>query len=628
MYAGLRVLSTPSDIMCGIAGYIGGNQQEGVQFVKRADKLLVHRGPDDNGIYTDEHVAMLHRRLSIIELSPLGHQPMESSCGRYVMVFNGEIYNHQELRTRFLPNHPFRGHSDTETIIELFSIMQERMLAEMVGMWAILIWDKQTKKAFVSRDRYGQKPVYVRHTNQGWYIASEVKPLLREGEACSPDMTAVVEYMAMGNYGHLGAHTFFAHVQHFPQGSYAWVAPGDAQLKPTTYWQLPDIKEKDKRPFDEIAKKELHNRIVEGVLSQTLADVPIGITLSGGIDSSIVAGVLAKYSDKDVHVFTAQTSGSKYDESQYVDAVIKMNPKGHFILHRQELGQLAIRNELAHYIRVQEEPFGDPSIMAHGFLMGMAAEAGIKVILNGQGADELFFGYNNMAQAILLQQLRALKISKFRDNLDKMKLGRTYMLRTLLKAFAPGVETRMRNKARVQRRAVLANGLASMANDSLIGHYDYSKPYDVWRESLYAVALPHLVQYDDRNGMSRSIEGRMPFLDHRIAEYVATIQPDDFLKHGKRKYLLREACRQYLPDEVYNRTDKIGFYTPLTDALYRDAQWVADYLTKNKLYQPTVTQTLLQRLQQKTLDTPASLQIWRCLSVQVWMEELGVQLPA
>jgi asparagine synthase (glutamine-hydrolysing) len=266
--------------------------------------------------------------------------------------------------------------------------------------------------------------------------------------------------------------------------------------------------------------------------------------------------------------------------------------------------------------------------MAHGFLMGMAAEAGIKVILNGQGADELFFGYNNMAQAILLQQLRAFKIGKFRENLDKMNMGRTYMLRTLLKAFAPGIETRLRNKARVQRRTVLANGLATMANDSLIGHYDYSKPYDVWRESLYAVALPHLVQYDDRNGMSRSIEGRMPFLDHRIAEYAATIQPDDFLKHGKRKYLLREACRQYLPDEVYHRTDKIGFYTPLTDALYRDAQWVADYLTKNKLYQPAITQTLLQRLQQKTLDTPASLQIWRCLSVQVWMEELGVQLPS
>lgn len=614
--------------MCGIAGYIGSNQQEGLQFVQRADKLLVHRGPDDNGIYTDDQVALLHRRLSIIELSPLGHQPMVSSCQRYVMVFNGEIYNHRELRTRYLPNHPFRGHSDTETILELFRLMQERMLAEMVGMWAIIIWDKQTKRAFVSRDRYGQKPVYMRTRHNGWYISSEVKPLLGEGETTQPDMTAVVEYLAMGNYGHLGAHTFFADVQHFPQGSYAWLAPGDTQVKPTAYWQLPDVPAKEKRPFDDVAKKELHDRIVEGVLSQTLADVPIGITLSGGIDSSIVAGVLARHSDKEVHVFTAQTSGSRYDESQYVDAVIRMNPKGHFILHKRELGQLAIKNELAHYIRVQEEPFGDPSIMAHGFLMSMAAGAGIKVILNGQGADELFFGYNNMAQAILVQQLRALKIGKFRENLDKMNLGRTYMLRTLLKAFAPGIETRMRNKSRIQRRGILATELATMANDNLIGHYDYSKPYDVWRESLYAVALPHLVQYDDRNGMSRSIEGRMPFLDHRIAEYAATIQPDDFLKHGKRKYLLREACRQYLPDEVYHRTDKIGFYTPLTDALYRDASWVTDIFSKNTLYQPSVTQMLLQRLQQQKLDTPASLQIWRCLSVQVWMRELGVQLPA
>src|ERR1043165_7256663 len=206
--------------MCGIAAYIGSNKDHGNQFCRRASALMAHRGPDDSGIYNEARVSLLHRRLSILELSELGHQPMASSCGRYTIVFNGEIYNHLELRKKHLPTHPFRGHSDTETIIELFRIMQEKMLAEMAGMWALIIWDNEDQRAFASRDRYGQKPLYVRRTHDTWLLASEVKPLLGEGEHPAPNATALVEYLALGNYGHLGAHTFFKDIKHFPQGHY------------------------------------------------------------------------------------------------------------------------------------------------------------------------------------------------------------------------------------------------------------------------------------------------------------------------------------------------------------------------------------------------------------------------
>lgn len=612
--------------MCGIAVYIGNNKTEGLQFAHKAQVALEHRGPDDSGIYNEEEITMLHRRLAIIELSPLGHQPMQSSCGRYIMVYNGEIYNHTELRKRFLSGHSFRGNSDTETALELFRVMQEKMLYEMVGMWAFVIWDKQDKRIFISRDRYGQKPIYIRKTPDAVLLASEVKTLLNQNEVNGANVTAIVEYLAMGNYGHLNTNTFFGNIQHFPQGCYAWLKPGDKTFNPIQYWRLPDIPIKDKRPFNAVAKKEMHDRVVEAVMSQTMADVPIGITLSGGIDSSIVAGILAKHSNKEIHVFTAQTKGSKYDESKYVDAVIELNKKKNFVVHRRDLGELSIRDKITHYIKVQEEPFGDPSIMAHGTLMRMAADAGIKVILNGQGADELFFGYDYMAQAILLQQLKTFKLIKFRANLDKLKMSKTYAMRALLQSLAPWLEVNLRYRSRMHRRSIISTALSGGADNSLITHYDYSKLYDVWRDSIYGVALPHLVHYEDRNGMSVSLEGRTPFLDHRIAEHVATIHPEDFLRNGLRKYLLREACREYLPDMVYNRTDKIGFYTPLVNALYRDADWVATQPVGD-LIVPSHHARLMQRLKDRSLDTASALQIWRAISVSIWAKEFNIHLP-
>lgn len=611
--------------MCGIACYLGNNKEDGLKFGTRAGSLMQHRGPDDSGIYNDEQITLLHRRLSILELSALGHQPMDSSCGRYSMVFNGEIYNHLDLRKRYLPGHPFKGHADTETIIELFRVQHEKMLKEMVGMWAFIIWDRQAKKLFISRDRYGQKPVYIRRKGGAWLIASEVKPLIYDDEHMAFDPTEMVEFLALGNYGHLGTHTFFKDIKHFPQGCYAWLSHDNENIDPKKYWELPDINAKDKVPFDKNVQKELHDRIVEGVLSQTLADVPIGITLSGGIDSSVIAGILSAYYDKEIHIFTAQSPNSRYDETKYVDAVIRKFGKSNFIVHNKNLNGLSIQKDLARYIRIQEEPFGDPSIMAHGFLMSMAAEAGIKVVLNGQGADELFFGYNNMAQAILLQQFKSLQFGKFYDNLKAMKLGNKYMLRTLLKSLSPGTETKLRGRSRISRRDVIAPELLSGVDNSLVALYKYNNVYDVWRESIYGVHLPHLVHYDDRNGMAYSIEGRMPFLDHRIAEYVATIRPEDFLKHGLRKYILRESCKQYLPDIIYNRTDKIGFFTPLIDALTKDEKWVAAQMRNRRVLKEDNERALLAKLSAKTLTVPEATQIWRSLSVAIWMKEFNVQ---
>jgi len=611
--------------MCGIACYLGSNKDEGLRFGQRAKALLHHRGPDSDGLYNHEQVTLAHTRLSILELTELGGQPMHSSCSRYTIIFNGEIYNHFDLRKKYLMEHHFRGHSDTETIVELFRLRQERMLEEMVGMWAIVIWDHETKKIFISRDRFGQKPIYIRRVRNAWKLASEIRPLLDEGTVNDYDPTAMAEFLALGNYGHLGVHTFLKDVQQFPEGSYTWLDSTQNSLQTKRYWEFPSVTERDKIPFDKKVQKQLHDHIVEAVLSQTLSDVPIGLTLSGGVDSSIIAGILAAYYDKDINIFTAQSPNSKFDETRYVNSVINKFGANNFIVHNKNVNELSIKDDLSKYIRIQEEPFGDPSIIAHGFLMGMSAKSGVKVILNGQGADELFFGYNNMAQAILSHQFRSLQIHKFYDNLSKLNLGRGAFLRIILETFYPGMAHNLRNRSRIKRREIVKPELLQNVDNSIISVHKYNSIYNVWLESIYGVHIPHLVHYDDRNGMAHSIEGRMPFLDHRIAEYVAQIKPDDFLKMGRRKYLLREACKQYLPDIVYKRTDKIGFYTPLINILAKDAEWVGQQMMENNLLTGARVTQLFNKLRQNTLDVNEALQIWRCISANIWMKEYHVK---
>ena len=456
-------------------------------------------------------------------------------------------------------------------------------------------------------------------------LSSEIKPLLSENENPVYDPTAIAEYLALGNYAHLGAHTFYNDIQQFPEGSYAWLSSSDDRINPVSYWELPDIADKDKVPFDKSVQKELHDRIVDSVLSETISDVPIGITLSGGIDSSIIAGILATYYDKGIHIFTAQSVNGRFDETRYVDAVVRKFGKDTFIVHQQSSDEISIKKDLTKYIKIQEEPFGDSSIIAHGNLMEMAAKAGIKVILNGQGADELFFGYSNMARAILSEQLKEMQLKRFSSNLSAMKMGNGYFMRTMLESILPTIEYNMRLKSRIKRRSIIKPGMLHNVDNDLISLFKYNSVYNVWRESMYGVHIPHLVHYDDRNAMAYSIEGRMPFLDHRIAEYVATIRPTEFLKNGMRKYILRESCKQYLPDIVYNRTDKIGFYTPLTDLLNKDAGWVSEQLNDSELLNKDTISKFTGMLANKSIAVSDALQVWRCISVHLWMKEYNIK---
>ncbi len=615
--------------MCGIAFALGGETTRAFTFAERANRLLAHRGPDGQGIFQEKQVVLSHRRLAILDLSEAGAQPMQSEDKRYVIVHNGEIYNHIKLRNDFLPQVTFRGLSDTETLLMLYAHLGEKMLQHLVGMWAFAIWDSKQDTLFVCRDRYGQKPLYYRKSADGALLfSSEIKPLIEDHEHPAMNETAVVEYLALGNYGHLGHQTFFKEINSFRQGHYAKIKVGDVYFKEQEYWCLPKVKEKDKIPFDSQQRGQLKSIIQEAVSSQLLSDVKLGATLSGGLDSSIVVGAIAATAlattASATPVFTAQSINSRWDESQYVKAVEEKWGKNKIHLHWKELNQTSIADHLVHYITVQEEPFGDPSIMAHGFLMAMAKENGVKVVLGGQGADEVFFGYENMIASLLSSGIRKGHWRWVKENIQHKKITVSALMRLVAGAVSPILERFAREKSRHKKRVFITKKMKSKVDDKIVKLARTTHFYEVWQESVYGVHLPHLLHYDDRNCMSYSIEGRMPFLDHRIVEHVAKIKSDDFFVRGESKKMLRSACTELLPDQVLKRKDKIGFYTPLQDMLKRDILWIEKVLTNykdiDKFIVHEVWKSDIAFFKSDQQSVEKSLRLWRVLSFVVWME--------
>jgi asparagine synthase (glutamine-hydrolysing) len=612
--------------MCGIAGVLLNQEPNNKGFPKELDlSLIAHRGPDRTSDFSHDGVWLGHTRLSILDLSDAGNQPMKSDCGNYTLVFNGEIYNHLELRKKYLPNYKFKGHSDTETILHLFLLKKELMLEDLVGMWAMLIWDEGKKELFVSRDRFGQKPLYYQINGNGIYFGSEIKLFKSINTHFTFNPTAIAEYLSSGNYGHLGEETFYKEIHQFPMASFAYVKKKAQDINSTKFWDLSKFP-KANRSFGKKEKEELKATVVEAVLSQMIADVKIGITLSGGIDSSIIAGILAKHSKTPIHIFTAQIPGDPKDESKYVKEVLRMFDQDQITLHYVDLTKVSYDGLLEKGLRIQEEPFGDPSISAHSILMQAAKNAGVKVIMGGQGADEIFAGYDHAIGGILLAQLKNGKFDSFLKNYKYLTWGKREWSKFGLALVSPKYESKIRQQKRIARENFIDTkwiyGKREIKTASLV---DFN---ELLFESLFKIHLPHLLHYDDRNAMNESVEGRTPFLDHRILEFLIQIRPEEFMKSGKRKSLLREACEDYLPPIVENRRDKIGFHTPLKEILLHDQEKIKRIFHTN--LPESMKSTLSMDLKKlNTVNPPLEslLRIYRTYSVLLTQAQMNVKFP-
>ncbi|MCR4336823.1 MAG: asparagine synthase (glutamine-hydrolyzing) [Candidatus Omnitrophica bacterium] len=560
--------------MCGIAGVINfkGIYSSDVELIKRMNQVQKHRGPDDEGIYQDSVCVLGHQRLAIIDLSSCGHQPFVSDDGRYQMIYNGEIYNYIELREELKRcGYQFKTQTDTEVLLKCYQHFGVDCLSKFNGMFAFAIYDTQNHQLFLGRDRVGVKPLYYTIQNSSLYFASEVKALIQiPGLDKSVDNQTIFDYLVF-NRTDIYDETFFKNIRRLPKGHYAIFNRDGFSIR--QWWDpLAFVAERVPASHSELLK-EIEKIFIDAVRLRMRSDVPVGVSLSGGLDSSIVIGILAEHSNipADFPTFTAAFPGESVDESGYIDA---LNSKYAFKNHRVSPSPEACLNSLKEFIYTCDEPTTGPSFYAEYEVAKLAKEHGVKVLLNGQGGDEDFAGYHYFHGFYLYQLLKQRDLVKFSSEFLKVFLNQqqgiayqTLLFQLIVRGLKQSLLLKRHGylqedffRTHIQKSRIFNEFFdAPTLNVSLARHFQYK--------------LEHNLRMTDRNTMTFSIEARLPYLDYRFVEYLLGIAGHLKIKAGQTKFLQKEALGRYTAPEILERKDKIGFAVP-EQKWWQQPRWI------------------------------------------------------
>jgi asparagine synthase (glutamine-hydrolysing) len=536
--------------MCGIAGqycFRGGAPDR--ELLARMSEQLVHRGPDGVGTEVMGPVGLVHRRLAIIDLSDEGLQPMTSEDQTLWLVYNGEIYNYVELRDELVKlGHHFHSQSDTEVILHAYEEWGTACLQRFNGMWAFALWDGKTRQLFCARDRFGIKPFYYTEINGSFLFASEIKALICHPDAGKkPDDEILATYLAWGVQDHSARTMFDGIFQLKP--AHALIVTGEGAHTPYQYWNVTICNAVRSDTPDDPGADRFLDLLRDATRIHLRSDVAVGTCLSGGIDSSTLAVLInnlirteapASVSDRQ-KTFSVVFSDPRFDESRYIDEIVKVTGVDS---HRTEPAPEQLWDDIDRLVWVQDEPFGSLSIYAQYCVMRLARDQ-VKVVLDGQGADELLAGY-------LAYQAGYIR-----------GLVHSFHLLTALRAIAGSIRNHhgFFSSAPVQlitrrdRRNLLTRVVPPV--DRYAGSLA-----EVLRRELCSTNLPALLHYEDRNAMAFSLESRVPYLDFRFVEYVASLPLDRKIRSGVTKIALRKAVRGIIPECIRCRMDKMGFVTP------------------------------------------------------------------
>lgn len=641
--------------MCGFAGFldIQSDTADRPRVVRQMADTLVHRGPDDAGVWVDDGagVAFGFRRLAIIDLTPQGHQPMQSQDGRWVVLFNGEIYNHSELRARLEPAE-WRGHSDTEVLLEAVARWGvERALAAFDGMFAIALWDRLERTLYLARDRIGEKPLYWGLNGGTLVFGSELKALKRH-----PAFNGDIDRDALDTYLRLGwvpsPHTIYRHAHKLPPGSVMTIKGPDHVIRP--YWSAKDRARSVAGSFTggRAAAAERLNQLLRASVSLRMqADVPVGVFLSGGIDSSVTAAIMQELSSQPVHSFTIGFDQQGYDESPYARAVAKHLGTSHTELRITDEDALALVPRLP---AIWDEPFADPAQLPTCLLAEVTRKQ-VTVALSGDGADELFGGYGIYRS--IPRDWQRLKATP--DWTRTMTRGLAAIPSAPLNGLAAlaALVGRKRRSYPGYRLKKSFETLSAGSIPELLGlHYsrwrgmptlvpgchtaetiynNRSRQPDLADPALQVMVLDalgylpdDLCVKTDRATMAYSLEARLPFLDHSIVEFAWSLPTALKIEGDIGKTVLRDVLYHYVPRDLVDRP-KMGFEVPIGRWLSgRLKGWADDLLSESRLKaQGLVNAPLIagcwrdHRSGRKNWST----ELWHALMFQAWLEGQGAE---
>lgn len=642
--------------MCGFTGFLDRSGfSDGDALLRRMADTIAHRGPDSDGYWVDGEagVALAHRRLAIIDLSPAGHQPMLSHDGRFVLTYNGEIYNHIDLRRELDEQgaNAWRGHSDTETLLQGFSVWGVRGTLERAnGMFALALWDRAERKLYLARDRMGEKPLYYGRQGKTLLFGSELKAL-RQHPAWQGGIDRGALSLFLRHSYVPGPYSIYDGIQKLPPGHYLEMAAGDADLpEPIAYW---DIAEKARyardRPFEgspDAGVDALEDLLLDAVGIRMAADVPLGAFLSGGYDSSTIVALMQRQSSRPVKTFSIGFSEAEYNEAHHAKRVAKHLGTDHTELYatpQDALDQIPI---LPHH---WDEPFADASQIPT-LLVSRLARTAVTVSLSGDGGDELFCGYNRYAQGYDVWR----RLGRMPRGLRKMISG------ALRLAPAGAIDNAMKIAPANLRRMAVGDRLLKLADvldveqgddfyRTLVSHSkdpgslvlgghepptilseadpDWPATGDFRDRMMYLDMRSYLpddiLVKVDRASMAVSLESRVPLLDHRVVEFALALPLAHKLRNGEAKWPLRQLLYRYVPREMMERP-KTGFGVPIEHWLrgpLRD--WADDLLAPDRLRREGVLDAdAVSRLWSDTRSGRRRTHhhVWDILMFQAWLD--------
>jgi asparagine synthase (glutamine-hydrolysing) len=618
--------------MCGIAGFSW--KDEDLAW-KMAD-ALAHRGPDQSGVYSDDWFSLGHRRLSVIDLSESGQQPMPNEDGSIWITFNGEIYNYQTLREDLITRgHHFRSRTDTEVILHLYEEYGSDCLERLRGMFAFAIWDRNRRELFAARDRFGQKPFYYVHSGNKFLFASEIKGLLvYHGISVAPEFAAVDYYLAHRFIP--PPLTMIRGVRKLSAGHWLKWHDGSLQIKP--YWQ-PTFPASPLRKDSEWIG-ELGERVEEAVRTHLVSDVPVGALLSGGIDSSIIVACMAKQTPGPVQTFCVGSVQGGFDERRFARVVARHCGS---LLHEHEVAAGAPLAYIDSLVRCLDEP-SDP-IAACTFEAVRLASRHVKVVLGGDGGDEIFAGFDRYAafewaeryaalprwirEDIIRPVVRFLPHSfgyksvtqrmRWLDGLGGNGGGRLYARMSSFFRFGPE-EKHWTYGPLLQRELRTANSEAA-----IVEAFELASADNPLQRMLYAdfvTRLPeHTLLLSDRLSMAHSLELRAPLLDHELAEFCFAMPVHLKIRRGVTKFSIRKAARGWLPPEIIRR-EKQGFMLPVAYWLKGEklaalqASLIRSRLVKEGWIERTAIERLFSEHNERRSDH--HVRIWMLMNLDAW----------